>query len=140
MKSLKTNEGDDLLDEPSDDADGIINDNEDNLILEMNLNSDNYRLFKAKAAHDAVLGISDGSVAKKTLTAKVAPHLDTKTLIAKLDDVAKTVDLDVSTILVEQIKHQFLVISDLGYIMEFHLKRNHPKINSPNDYFVIAMN
>ena len=34
--------------------------------------------------------------------------MDTKSLIAKLDDVAKTVDLDVSTILAEQIKDPVL--------------------------------
>ena len=59
---------------------------------------------EAKAAHDAVLGKSVASLAKKTLAATEAPHLDTKSLIAKLDDVAKTVDLDASTILAEQIK------------------------------------
>ena len=44
----------------------------------------------------------------KPLTAKEAPHLGTKSLIAKLDDVAKTVDLDVSTILAEQMKDPVL--------------------------------
>ena len=34
--------------------------------------------------------------------------MDTKALIAKLDDVAKTIDLDVSTILVKQIKDPVL--------------------------------
>ena len=34
-----------------------------------------------------------------------APHLNTKALITKLDEVPETVDLDVSTILAEQIKH-----------------------------------
>ena len=34
--------------------------------------------------------------------------MDTKSLIAKLDDVAKTVDLDISTILAEQIKDPVL--------------------------------
>ena len=37
-----------------------------------------------------------------------APNLDTKSLITKLDDVAKTVNLDVSTILVEQVKNPIL--------------------------------
>ena len=50
------------------------------------------------------MGKVDTSLAKKPLTTNEAPHLDTKSLIAKLDDVAKTVDLDVSTILAEQIK------------------------------------
>ena len=50
------------------------------------------------------MGKIDASIAKKPLRANEAPHLDTKSLIAKLDDVAKTVDLDVSTILAEQIE------------------------------------
>ena len=72
------------------------------------MNADNHRLFKAKAAHDVVLGKFDASLAKKTLTATEAPHLNTKSLIEKIDDVAKTVDLDVSTILAEQIKDPVL--------------------------------
>ena len=50
------------------------------------------------------MGKIDASLAKKSLTANEAPHLDTKSLIDKLDYVAKTVDLDVSTILEEQFK------------------------------------
>ena len=65
-------------------------------------------MCKAKAAHDAVLGKIDASLAKKTLTVNEAPHLDTKSLIAKLDDVAKTVDLFISTFLAEQIKDPVL--------------------------------
>ena len=65
-------------------------------------------MCKAKAAHDAVFGKIDVSLAKKPLTATEAPHLDTKSLIVKLDDVAKTVDLDVSTFLAEQIKDPVL--------------------------------
>ena len=37
-----------------------------------------------------------------------APHLNTKALIQKLDEAAKTVDLDVSTILEEQMKDPVL--------------------------------
>ena len=73
-----------------------------------NLNPNHYRLCKAKAAHDAVLGRIDASLAKQPLTATEAPHLDTESLLAKLDDVAKTIDLDVSTILAEQIKDPVL--------------------------------
>ena len=47
---------------------------------------------------------------KKTLTATEAHHLDTKALIANLDEVSKMVDLDVSTILAEQIKDLVLGI------------------------------
>ena len=65
-------------------------------------------MCKTKAAHDAVLGKFDTSLSKKPLTATEAPHLDTNYLIAKLDDVAKVIDLDVSTILAEQIKDPVL--------------------------------
>ena len=44
--SLSTNEGNDVLHEPSDDTAAIINDDEDNLICE--IIADNYRLCKAK--------------------------------------------------------------------------------------------
>ena len=99
INSVNTFEGDDEL---SVDADAITDDDEYNLIFE--INADNYRLCKAKAAHDVVLGKIDASLAKKPLTVAEAPHLDTMSLIAKLDEVAKTTDLDVSTILAEQIK------------------------------------
>ena len=104
VSSLNTNEDDDALNELHDDDDAITDDDEDNLICETNTHADHYRLCKAKAAHDAVLGKIDASLAKKPLTATEAPHLNTESVIAKLDDVAKTVDLDVSTILAEQIK------------------------------------
>ena len=101
---LNTNENDDELDNFPDDVDANTDDDEDNLIFEINPNAEIHCLCKAKAAHDSVLGKSDASLAKKPLTATEAPHLDTKSLIAKLDEVAKTIDLDVSTILAEQIK------------------------------------
>ena len=50
------------------------------------------------------MGNVEDFLAKKPLTANEAPHLDTKSLIAKLDEVAKTIDFDVSTILAQQIK------------------------------------
>ena len=126
IKSLNSNKGEDLLDEPSDDADAIINDNEDNLKCEKNLNAENYRLCKAIEAHDALLGKINASLAKKTLTTTEAPHLDTKSLIAKLDDVAKTVDLDVSTILAEPIKDPVL-----GTVRSWLRKGFSPEANSP---------
>ena len=111
IESLNTNEDDDALAEPHDDDDNpIIDDEEDNFICEINTHANRDRLCKAKAAHDAVLGKINASLAKKPLTATEAPHLDTKSLIAKLDEVAKTVDLDVSTILAEQIKDPVLGI------------------------------
>ena len=45
-----------------------------------------------------------------TLSAAAAPHLKTQDLITKLDDVAKNVDLDVPTILREQLKDPVLSI------------------------------
>ena len=62
----------------------------------------------SQKAHDLVLGRTDALLAKKSLMASDAPHLNTKALIQKLDEVAKTVDLDVSTILEEQMKDPVL--------------------------------
>ena len=59
-----------------------------------------------------MLGKTDASLAEKCLTASDAPHLNTNVdsaLIQKLDEVAKTVDLDVSTILEEHMKDAVLV-------------------------------
>ena len=55
-----------------------------------------------------MLGKTVASLAKKCLAATDAPHLNTKALIQKLDEIAKTVDLDVSTILEEQMKDPVL--------------------------------
>ena len=88
--SLNTNEDDDALAEPHDDDDNpIIDDDEDNFICGINTYANCYILCKAKAAHDAVLGKIDAPLAKKPLTPTEATHLDTKSLIAKLDEVAK---------------------------------------------------
>ena len=115
VNSLNTDEDDDALDDfheddddDDDDDDAITDDDEDNLKCEMNTHADHYRLCKVKEAHDSVLGKTDASLAKKPLTATEAPHLDTKSLIAKLVDVAKIIDLDVSTVLAEQIKDPVL--------------------------------
>ena len=109
INSLNTNEDDNAFDETLDDVDDATSDgDEDNRICELNTHADHYRLCKAKAAHDAVLGKVDASLAKKPVTVNEAPHLDTKSLIAKLDEVAKLIDLDVSTILAEQIKDPVL--------------------------------
>ena len=126
IKSLNTNEDDDVLDEPPDDVDAIAVDDEDNLNCEINTHADHYRLCKAKAAHDAVLGKTDVSLAKKPLTVNEAPHVDTKSLIAKLVGVAKTIDLDVSTILAEQIKNPVL-----GAVRSWIRKRISPEPKTP---------
>ena len=49
------------------------------------------------------------SLVKNFLTTSDAPHLDSKALIQKLDEVAKAVDPDVSTTLAERIKDTVLV-------------------------------
>ena len=106
---MNTNEDDDALVELHDDGDhSITDDDEDNLICEINTHADHYRLCKAKSAHDAVSRKIDASLARKPLTATEAPHLDSKSLITKLDEVAKTIDLDVSTTLAEQFKDRVL--------------------------------
>ena len=86
-----------------------IEEDEDDYVCEINAN-DHYRLCKARAAHDLVISDSDTPLAKKTLSATAAPHLRTQDLITKLDDVAKVVDLDVPTILQEQLKDPVLGI------------------------------
>ena len=109
INSLNTSEDDYALEETyENESDAAADDDGDNLVCEVTIHADHYRLCKAKAAHDAVLGEVDASLAKKPLTVNEAPHLDTKSLIAKLDDVAKTVDLDISTILAEHIKDPVL--------------------------------
>ena len=108
VKSLNTNEDDDALDVFFDDADAITDDDDDNLICQMNFNADNYRPCETKADNDAVLGKNDSSLVKKTLLATEAAHLNTKSLFAKADDIAKTVDLDVSRMLAEQVKDPVL--------------------------------
>ena len=109
INSLNTNENDNAFDETQDgEDDATTDDNEDNLICEINTHADHYRLCKVKAAHDAVLGKIDAFLANKPLTANEASQLDTKSLIAKLDEVAKTIDLDVSTILAEPVKDPVL--------------------------------
>ena len=86
---MDTNEDDNAFDETqNDEDDATTDDDEDNLICEINTNADHYRLCKAKAAHDVVLGKIVASLAKKPSTANEAPHLVTKSLIAKLDEVA----------------------------------------------------
>ena len=86
-----------------------IDKDEDDYVCEINAN-DHYRLCKARAAHELVVKDPATLLAKKTLSATAAPHLRTQDLITKLDDVAKVVDLDVPTILQEQLKDPVLSI------------------------------
>ena len=72
-----------------------------------------------------MLGKNNASLVKKLLTSD-ALHLDTKALIQKLDEVAKTVDLDVSTILAEQIEDPVL-----GTVRSWIRKNTPPNTKSP---------
>ena len=101
-------------------------DDEGDQMFEVNINTDHYRLCKAKVAHDTVLGKFHTSLTKRALTATEAPHLDTKALIAKLDEVSKMVDLDVSNILAEQIKGPVL-----GIVRYWICKGNLPNAKTP---------
>ena len=90
---------------PGDDSNHISIDREDdNVVCDISIQADQARLCQAKQAHDLVLGKTDALLVKKFLSTSDAPHLDTKALIQKLDEVAKTVDLNASTILEEQTK------------------------------------
>ena len=94
---------------PVDDSHYLSTDSEDDIfVCDISIQADQARLCQAKQAHDLVLGKTDASLAKKCLTASDAPHLNTQALIQKLDEVAKTVNLDVSTILEEQMKDPVL--------------------------------
>ena len=139
IESLNTIEDDDAPAEPHTDGDNpIIDDDEDNFICEINTHANRYRLCTAKAAHDAVLGTLNASLAKKPLTATEAPHLDTMALIAKLDEVAKTIDLDLSTILAEQIKDPVLAQLDYGSEKKPHPNLKIPRFNNQKDFYDLA--
>ena len=88
-----------------DDSRYISTDSEDdNIVCDISIQADKPRLYQVKQAHELVIRKTDASLATKFLTISDAPHLDTKALIKKLDDSAKPVDLDVSTILAEQME------------------------------------
>ena len=132
---------DDAADSASlgDDSHHLSTDSEDdNIVCDISIQADQAQLCQSKQAHDLVLGKTDASLAKKCLTASDAPHLNTKALIQKLDEVAKTVDLDVSTILEEQ-----MVDPVLGTVRFWIRKKtrllilNHRKNNSLKVFFDI---
>ena len=64
---------------------------DDNVVCDISIQADQARLCQAKQAHDLVLGKTDASLVKKFLSTSDAPHLDTKAVIQKLDEVAKTI-------------------------------------------------
>ena len=107
LTSMNTSEDNDSLDELYDaDDDAVTDDDGDNLIVEMKTHANLYRLCQGKTAEGVVLRKIDASLATKPLTATETSHLDTKSLIAKLDD--KTNDLDRSNILAEKMKDPVL--------------------------------
>ena len=81
---------------------------DDNIVCDIKIQADKPRLCDAKQTYEPVLGKPDASLVKQLLTISDAFHLDTNGLIQKLDNVAKVVDLDVSTILAEQVKDPVL--------------------------------
>ena len=112
---------------PADDSHHISTDSEDDIIVcDNSIQADQARLCQAKQTHDLVLRKTDASLVKKFLTISDAPHLDTKALIQKLDEVAKTVDLDKSTILAEQMKDPIL-----GTVRSCIRKNTPPDTKSP---------
>ena len=111
---------------PTDQTEDNEEEDEDDHIFRIDTNVDHYRLCKAETAHNSVLGKIDASLAKKPLTNTEVPHLDTKALIAKLDEAAKSVDLDVSTILAEQIKDPVL-----RTVRSWIRKQSSPNVKSP---------
>ena len=112
---------------PGDDSSHVSTDSEeDNNVCDSSIQADQARLGQAKQAHDLVLGKADASLVKKCLTYSDAPHLITKALIQKLDEVAKTVDLDVSTNLAEQMKDPVL-----GTVRSWIRKNTPPDTKSP---------
>ena len=120
---------DDIIDSTSPGNDSYhpgTDSDDDNIVYNISIQADQARLCQAKQAHDLVLGKTDASLAKKCITASDAPHLDTKALIQKLDEVAKTVDLDVSTILKEQLKDPLL-----GTVRSWIRKNTSPDVKSP---------
>ena len=112
---------------PGADSHHTSTDAEDDIIVfDISIQADQARLCQAKQAHNLVLGKTDASAAKKCITASDAPHLNTKALIQKLDEIAQTVDLDVSTILEEQAKDPVL-----GTVRSWIRKGTPPDTKSP---------
>ena len=114
------------------------NSEEGNIVCDISIQADQARLCEAKQAHDLVFVKTVDSLAKKCVTPSDAPHLNTKALIQKLDEVAKTVDLDVSTILEEQMKEPVLGAVRSWIRKNTLLKLNYQKYNSLKVSYDIA--
>ena len=112
---------------PDDDSNHVsIDSGNDNTVCDISVQADQDRLCQAKQTHELELGKPDASLVEKILTTSDAPNLNTKPLIQKLDEVAKTVDLDVSTILAERIKDPVL-----GIVRSWIRRTNTLDIKSP---------
>ena len=83
---------------------------EDDHLFEISLTPDSQRLCGAKQAHDTVQGKINTFLMSRLPSENESSHLKTKDLIQKMDDLGKQVDLDVATILSEQIKDPVLSI------------------------------
>ena len=128
INSLSPSE-DDAADSTSlgDDSHHLSTDPEDdNNVCDISIQADQARLCQAKQTHDLVLGKADASLVENFPTISDNPHLITKALIQKLDKVARTVDLDVSTILEEQMKDPVL-----GTVRSWVRKITLPDTKSP---------
>ena len=136
INSLNTDEDDNTFDELPADVNAVTDDDEDDLICDINTHADQYRLCKAKAGEDAVLGKNNASLAKKPLTATEAPHLDAKSLNTNLDEVAKTIDLDTCLRSWQnKLKNQFLEQLDHGSEKELHPNLKLPRFNNLKDFY-----
>ena len=100
---------------------------DDKIVFDISIQADQTRLCQAKKTHELELGKTEASLVKKFLTTSDAPHLDTKALIQKLEEVAKTEDLDVSIILAKQMKDPVL-----GTVRSRIRKNTPPDIKSPD--------
>ena len=108
---------------PRDDSNQVSRESEDDNLL--------FKLTKPESVKpnklmNLVVGNTDASLVKKFLTTSDAPDIDTKALIQKLDEVPKTVDLDVSTILAERMKDPVL-----GTLRSWIRKNTPPDSTSP---------
>ena len=123
-----------------DDSCHISTDSEDeNIVSDNSIQADKPRLCPAKQAHELVFGKTDASLARKFLTPD-APQLNTKALIKELDELAKTVDLDVSTILTEQMKDPIVGAVQTWIRRNTPPILNHQKYNSQKVFYDIAKN
>ena len=103
---------------------------DDNIVGLVSLQAEKPRICQAKQAHELVLRETDASLVKKLLTTSDAPHLDTKALIQKLDEVSKTVNLDVSTFHAKQHKYPVLGIVRFGFAKTLPRISSHQRSNS----------